>query len=319
MNFVTVFGGSGFIGRYVVRKIAKTGARVRVAVRRPESAGFVKPMGDVGQVVPMAANIRDDTSVAAAVDGADTVINCVGILFPDGKQTFESLQAEGAGRVAAAAKAAGAERFIQISAVGTDADSQSAYARSKAVGEGLVTEAFSSATIIRPSVVFGPEDNFFNKFAAIARLAPALPLIGGGKALFQPVYAGDVADAVAATAQNAKSAGTVYELGGPRTYSFKKLMEIMLAEIGRKRLLVPIPFFAASIQAGAMEIASIVPSAIGFGPATPITRDQVILLKQDNVVSGDFPGLEDLAIDATTMETILPTYLRRYRRGVWHS
>ncbi len=319
MKVVTVFGGSGFIGRYVVREIAKTGARVRVAVRRPESAGFVKPMGDVGQVVPMAANIRDDASVAAAVDGADTVINCVGILFPEGKQTFDSLQAEGAGRVAAAATAAGAERLIQISAVGTDADSDSAYARSKAAGEALVTEAFSGATIIRPSVVFGPEDDFFNKFATIARLAPALPLIGGGHTLFQPVYAGDVADAVAAAAQTVKSAGTVYELGGPRTCSFKELMEIMLAEIGRKRLLIPIPFLAASIQAGAMEIASSLPLAIGIGPITPITRDQVTLLKKDNVVSGDFPGLEDLAIDATAMETILPTYLGRYRRGVWHS
>jgi uncharacterized protein YbjT (DUF2867 family) len=267
----------------------------------------------------MATNIRDDASVAGAVDGADTVINCVGILFPEGKQTFDSLQAEGAGRVAAAANAAGAERLIQISAIGANAASESAYARSKAAGEVLVTEAFSGATIIRPSVVFGPEDEFFNKFAAIARLAPALPLIGGGQTLFQPVYAGDVAQAVAAAAQNAKSAGTVYELGGPRIYSFKELMEIMLAEIGRKRPLVPIPFFAASIQAGAMEIASIVPSAMGIGPTTPFTRDQVTLLKQDNVVSGNFRGLEDLAIDPTTMETILPTYLRRYRRGVWHT
>ena len=319
MKVVTVFGGSGFIGRYVVREIAKTGARVRVAVRRPESAGFVKSMGDVGQVVPTAANIRDDASVAAAVDGADMVINCVGILFPQGKQTFDNLQAEGAGRGAAAAKTAGAERLIQISAVGADADSDSSYARSKAAGEALVTEAFSGATIIRPSLVFGPEDDFFNKFAAIARLAPALPLIGGGQTMFQPVYTGDVADAVAAAAQNAKSVGTTYELGGPRTYSFKELMEIMLAEIGRKRLLVPMPFFAASIQAGVMEIASIVPAALGIGPTTPITRDQVTLLKQDNVVSGDFPGLENLAIEATAMETILPTYLRRYRRGVWHS
>lgn len=319
MNVVTVFGGSGFIGRYVVREIAKTGARVRVAVRRPESAGFVKPMGDVGQIVPMATNIRDDASVAGAVDGADTVINCVGILFPEGKQTFDSLQAEGAGRVAAAANAAGAERLIQISAIGANAASESAYARSKAAGEVLVTEAFSGAIIIRPSVVFGPEDEFFNKFAAIARLAPALPLIGGGQTLFQPVYAGDVAHAVAAAAQNANSAGTVYELGGPRIYSFKELMEIMLAEIGRKRPLVPIPFFAASIHAGAMEIASIVPSAMGIGPTTPFTRDQVTLLKQDNVVSGNFRGLEDLAIDPTTVETILPTYLRRYRRGVWHT
>lgn len=309
MDVVTVFGASGFIGRYVVGEIAKTGARVRAAVRRPDNAGFLKPMGDVGQVTPLAANIRDDASVAAAVDGADTVINLVGILFPGRKQSFEALQAEGARRVAQAVKAAGAKRLIQISAIGADPDSDSAYASTKGIGEQAVKEAFPGASIVRPSIVFGPEDDFFNKFAAIARLAPALPLIGGGHTKFQPVYVGDVAAAVAAICAAPKTAGTTFEIGGPQVYSFRRLMEIMLDEIGRKRLLVPVPFPIAKLQAAVLELS----------PIPILTRDQVKLLQRDNVASGEFPGLDDLGIDATALETILPGYLRRYRRGVWHT
>jgi uncharacterized protein YbjT (DUF2867 family) len=319
MNVVTVFGGSGFIGRYVVREIARTGARVRAAVRRPDNAGFLKPMGDVGQVVPIAANIRDDASVAAAVDGADTVINLVGVLVPDRDQSFQNLQADGAHRVARAAKSAGAERLIQMSAIGADPASDSVYASTKGAGEQLVSEAFPGATIVRPSIVFGPEDDFFNQFAAMARLSPVLPLIGGGHTKFQPVYVGDVADAVASMAQNPKTAGTVYELGGPQVYSFRALLEMILAEIGRKRLLVPVPFPVATAQAAALELALVVPTALGIGPTAPLTRDHVALLRHDNVLSGDFPGLDDLGVDATALEAILPTYLRRYRRGVWHS
>jgi uncharacterized protein YbjT (DUF2867 family) len=309
MDVVTVFGASGFIGRYVVGEIAKTGARVRAAVRRPESASFLKPMGDVGQVTPMAANIRDDASVAAAVDGADVVINLVGILFPGGKQTFNALQADGAQRVAVAAKAAGAKRLVQMSAIGADAESESIYASTKGIGEQLVQDAFPGASIVRPSLVFGPEDDFFNKFAAIARLAPALPLIGGGRTKFQPVYVGDVAAAVVAICANPKTSGTTFEVGGPQVYSFRQLMEIMLAEIDRKRVLAPLPFPIAKLQAAVLELS----------PIPILTRDQVRLLQQDNVLSGNLPGLEDLGIDATTLEAILPGYLRRYRRGVWHT
>ena len=309
MDVVTVFGASGFIGRYVVGEIVKIGARVRAAIRRPDNASFLKPMGDVGQVTPISANIRDDASVAAAVDGADVVINLVGILFPGGKQTFNALQADGAQRVAMAAKAAGAERLVQMSAIGADAESESVYASTKGIGEQLVQDAFPGASIVRPSIVFGPEDDFFNKFAAIARLAPALPLIGGGHTKFQPVYVGDVAAAVAAICANPKTAGATFEVGGPQVYSFRQLMEILLAEIDRKRLLAPLPFPIAKLQAALLELS----------PIPILTRDQVRLLQQDNVLSGDFLGLEDLGIDATALEAILPSYLRRYRRGVWHT
>jgi len=237
------------------------------------------------------------------------VINLVGILFPGGKQTFNALQADGAQRVALAAKAAGAERLVQMSAIGADAESESVYASTKGIGEHLVQDAFPGANIVRPSIVFGPEDDFFNKFAVIARLAPALPLIGGGHTKFQPVYVGDVAAAVAAICANPKTAGTTFEVGGPQIYSFRRLMEILLAEIDRKRLLVPLPFPIAKLQAALLELS----------PIPILTRDQVRLLQQDNVLSGDFPGLEDLGVDATTLEAILPSYLRRYRRGVWHT
>ena len=319
MNIVTIFGASGFIGRYVVREIAKTGAHVRAAVRRPERAGFLKPMGTVGQIIPIAANIRDDASVAAALAGADTVINLVGILQNRGPQNFASLQAEGAARVATAAAAAGVASFVQISAIGADDESDSIYASTKGVGEKRVLASFPGAHILRPSVVFGPEDDFFNKFAAMARMSPVLPLIGSGNTKFQPVYVGDVADAVAAVAGGSARGGQTYELGGPNIYSFRELLEITLAEISRKRLLLPIPFPVAHIQAAMAELAFAVPTALNLGPLTPITRDQVRLLRKDNVTSGNFPGLVDLGIPATALDAILPTYLKRYRRGIWHT
>ena len=309
MNVVTVFGASGFVGRYVVRELARTGARVRAAVRRPDRAGFLKPMGDVGQITPIQANIRDDAPVPAAVAGADTVINLVGILFPHGKQNFLSLQADGARRVAAAAKAAGAERLIQMSAIGASPNSESVYASTKGIGESYVHDIFPEASIVRPSLVFGPEDDFFNRFAALARIAPALPLIGGGPTRLQPVYVGDVADAIAAIAAGKGKPGTTYELGGPRVYSFRRLIEMILEEIGRKRLLVPVPFPVAMVQAAVLELS----------PVPLLTRDQVRLLRHDNVLSGDYPGLDDLAIEPTSLEAILPSYLRRYRRGIWHT
>lgn len=317
LESVTVFGGSGFIGRPVVGEIAKTGARVRVAVRRPEEAQEVKPMGDVGQVTPVAANIRDERSVEAAVAGSDAVVNLVGILYERGRQRFDAVHVDGAARVARAARQAGAKRFVQLSAIGADTSSPSRYASSKGAGEAKVREAFPEATIIRPSIVFGPEDGFFNRFAEMARLTPALPLIGGGHTRFQPAYVGDVADAVTAILADENTAGKTYELGGPKVYTFAELLRILLAEIRRSRLLVPVPFAIASIDAAFLEmlpkiIFAIVPE---MGPAPILTPDQVRLLRQDNVVHEGAPGFADLGITPTALEVILPTYLDRYRRG----
>jgi uncharacterized protein YbjT (DUF2867 family) len=300
---VTVFGGSGFIGRYVVQRLARAGWQVRVAVRRPDEALFLKTSGDVGQVTPIAANIRDDRSVAAAVAGADAVINLVGILYQSGKQSFDAVQSKGAARLAAAAKAAGAARFIQISAVGADPSSASLYAKSKAAGEQAVKLAFPGATILRPSIVFGPEDDFFNRFARLAMMSPALPLIGGGSTKFQPVYVGDVAAAVEKTLDDASTAGKTYELGGPRIYTFRALMEMLLKEIGRCRLLLPLPFALASLKAAFLQLL----------PIPPLTVDQVRLLKRDNVVTANAPGLKELGIAPTTLESVLPGYLDQYR------
>ncbi|MGE3935425.1 MAG: complex I NDUFA9 subunit family protein [Rhodospirillaceae bacterium] len=305
LKSVTVFGGSGFVGRYIVRELAKTGARVRVAVRNVERAQFLKPMGDVGQVVPLLANVRDDASVAAAVDGADAVINLVGILYEGGRQTFQAVQAEAPGRIARAAAATGARRFIQVSAIGADPESESAYGRSKAAGEAAARAAFPGTTVLRPSIVFGPEDDFFNRFAAMARLAPVLPLVNGGETRFQPVYVGDVADAALAALRDPKSAGRTYELGGPGIYTFRALMELMLREIGRKRVLLPVPEIALWAPAMAAELL----------PAPPLTRDQLIQLRRDNVVAPGAAGLPELGIQPTALEVILPTYLPRYRRG----
>jgi NADH dehydrogenase len=302
-GLVTVFGGSGFIGRYVVRNLARAGWQVRVAVRRPDEALFLKTAGDVGQVTPFAANIRDDASVRAAVAGADAVINLVGILYEGGRQKFAAVQAEGAARVAAAARAAGARRLIQISAIGADSQSDSLYARSKALGEQGVINAFPGATILRPSIVFGPEDDFFNRFAKMAMISPALPLIGGGHTKFQPVYVGDVAAAVLRVLEDPATAGKIYELGGPRVYSFRDLLKLMLSEIGRCRLLIPAPFALATLKASVLQLL----------PVPPLTVDQVRLLKHDNVVSPQALTLQDLGIAATPVETVLPSYLDRYR------
>lgn len=302
-GLVTVFGGSGFIGRYVVQRLARAGWQVRVAVRRPNDALFLKTSGDVGQVTPVAANIRDDRSVAAAVAGADAVINLVGILYSSGKQSFDAVQAKGAARIAAAAKAAGAARFVQISAIGADPSSDSAYARSKAEGEQAVKLAFPNATILRPSIVFGPEDDFFNRFARMAMMSPVLPLIGGGHTKFQPVYVADVADAVARALEDDGAMGKTYELGGPRSYTFRALMEMLLKEIGRCRLLVPLPFALASLQGAILQML----------PINLLTVDQVRLLKRDNVVGANALGFKDLGLTPTALEAILPSYLDQYR------
>ena len=300
---ITIFGGSGFIGRYLVKRLAAQGARVRVAVRNPAAAEFLRPMGDVGQIAPVQANLRDDASVAAALAGAAEAVNLVGILFERGRRSFAAVHAEGAGRVARAAAEAGVRRLIQVSAIGAAPDSPSAYARSKARGEAAARAAFPDAAIVRPSVVFGPEDDFFNRFAALARLMPALPLFDGGATRFQPVYVGDVAEALARILESPDSAAQTYELGGPRLYTYREIMELVLAQSRRRRRLVSVPLAAAWPLAVLMELL----------PQPPLTRDQLVQLGLDNVVSDAAPGLADLGIAARAAEPIVAGYLRRYR------
>jgi NADH dehydrogenase len=309
-RLVTVFGGSGFVGRYVVKHLAEQGARVRVAVRRPDNALFLKPMGTVGQIVPMQANLRSEPSVAVAVAGADAVVNLVAVLYERGPQSFAALHARGAAVVARQAAAAGVKHLVQVSSLSADPTSPSAYARSKAAGEAAVREAFPAATIVRPSIVFGAEDQFFNRFAALAQLSPALPLIGGGTARYQPVYVGDVAAAIVRALEEPGAAGKTYELGGPRTYTFAELLQMMLHETGRRRLLLPLPVPLANFMAFFMELGS------RLAPiAPPLTRDQIALLGLDNVVAPGALGLGDLGLVPTAVEGVLPSYLLRFRRG----
>jgi uncharacterized protein YbjT (DUF2867 family) len=306
-TLVTVFGGSGFLGRHVVRALAREGYRIRPAVRRPDLAGHLQPMGRVGQIHPVQANLRYPESVEAAVRGADVVINLVGILFERGKQSFESVQAEGAHAVAQAAAAAGA-RLIHVSALGANPESTSLYARSKAAGEAAVLGTVPGATVFRPSIVFGPEDDFFNRFAALARIAPALPLIGGGETKFQPVFVGDVAQAIAKAVAGGAKGGTIYELGGPEVKTFRELMEYVLTVTERKRLLVPVPFGLARLKAQFLQ----------FMPTPLLTPDQVELLRTDNIVSPNAQAegrdFASLGIAPSALESIVPSYLWRFRK-----
>jgi uncharacterized protein YbjT (DUF2867 family) len=311
-TLVTVFGGSGFLGRHLVRALANRQYRIRVAVRRPELAGHLKPLGGVGQIEAVQANLRFAHSVEAAVRDADVVVNLVGILFERGRQRFDAVQAQGAQAVARAATAAGA-RLIHVSAIGADENSASGYARSKAVGERLMLAVQPAAIIIRPSIVFGPEDEFFNRFAALARIAPALPLPGGGHTRMQPVFAGDVAEAIALAVDGAAKPGTLYELGGPDVLTFRQLMEFTLATIERRRLLMPVPFALLKLQAMFLQ----------FLPQPPITPDQVELLKGDNVVSAaareQGRTLEALGIVPNAIASVVPDYLWRFRKtGQFH-
>ncbi|HMR30963.1 MAG TPA: complex I NDUFA9 subunit family protein [Geminicoccaceae bacterium] len=299
---VTVFGGTGFIGRHVVRRLAERGATVRVPTRAPRNAGFLQPMGNVAQIVLIPFDRPDDERIAALVEGTTHVVNCIGILAERKAGDFAAVQGELPGRIAAAATAAGARRLAHLSAIGADADSASLYARTKAQGEAAVRRAFPQATILRPSVVFGPEDGFFNRFAAMARIAPALPLIGGGRNRFQPVYVGDVAEAVMAGLTQPETAGRTYELGGPRACSMRELMAYMLQVIERRRVLVSVPWGVATRLARLAELA----------PVPPLTRDQVELLKRDNVVAADAAGLAELGIPPTPLEVVVPGYLRQY-------
>ncbi len=307
-SLVTVFGGSGFLGRHVVRALARRGYRIRVAVRRPELAGFLQPLGYVGQIQLVQANLRYPQSVRRAAEGADAVVNLVGILSPSGRQSFKAVQAFGARAVAEAAAQAGA-RLVHVSAIGADSHSESVYARTKAEGEAAARELVPDAIILRPSLVFGPEDEFFNKFASMARMSPALPLIGGGQTRFQPVFVGDVAAAVEAAVDGKAKAGTTYELGGPEVRTFEDLLKLVLHEIGAKRPLVTLPFGLASVIAGIVE----------HFPMAPLTSDQVTLLKTDNVVSdaaqSEGRTLAALGVTPMALASILPSYLWRFRKA----
>jgi uncharacterized protein YbjT (DUF2867 family) len=315
-TLITLYGGSGFIGRHVVRAIAKTGARMRIAVRRPELCGHLQPLGDVGQINVVQANVRFPDSLIGPAEGADAVINLVGILFPTGKQTFNAVQDEGARHVAEAARTAGARALVHVSAIGADKDAPSVYARSKAAGETAVAEVFPAVVILRPSVVFGPEDDFFNRFGALARIAPILPLIGGGHTRLQPVFVGDVAKAVVASLTGKAAAQAPYELGGPEILTLKQVMRRVLDYTMRRRLLVPLPFWLATVQAAFLQ----------WLPTPPLTVDQVRLLRIDNVVSEAATRrgrtLQGLGItEPIAIEAVVPDYLERFRpRGqfsVW--
>jgi NADH dehydrogenase len=301
-KLVTVFGGSGFLGRHTVRALAQAGWRIRVAVRHPNLAFFLRPAGTVGQIAPFKCDVTDPVQVAAAIAGAEAVVNLTGILYPRG-QSFEEVHCDGALNIAEEAARARVNWLVHVSAIGADATSNSHYAQTKAEGETRVRRAFPAATILRPSIVFGPEDDFFNRFAGLARISPILPLIGGGRTRFQPVFVGDVANAIGVALSSEASRGKLYELGGPMTYSFKELMQIVCQETGRKRILLPLPFGLALFKSFFLQMM----------PMPLLTPDQVRLLRHDNVVSPPALTLADLGIAANSVEAEVPGYLWRFR------
>lgn len=308
-QLVTIIGGSGFLGRYIARRMAQQGWRVRVATRRPNDAMYVRTYGAVGQVEPVFCNIRDDASVRAVVHGADAVVNCAGILAENGKNSFEAVQDEGAGRVARIAAEEGAARLVHVSAIGADAEANSDYARTKAEGEAAVLAHMPGAMILRPSIMFGPEDEFFNRFAGMTRLGPILPVVGADTK-FQPVYVDDVA-AAAEKGLTGAAEGGVYELGGPDVASFRELMQEMLGVIRRRRLILNLPFWVARLMATGLSVAQFV--TFGLFRNTVLTKDQIVNLGLDNVVSDGARGLTDLGIRPTATEAVLPDYLWRFR------
>lgn len=303
-KIVTIVGGTGFLGRYVVRRLAKAGYVVRVIARNPEQAAYLKTAGDPGQVVLMGGDVSRPESLSGKIDGSWAVINLVGVLFESGKHTFTAVHAQGAERLAQMASQGKAERFIQVSALGIDKSANSQYARSKLLGEKAVLSAFHDATVLRPSIMFGPEDNFINQFARMATLSPALPLIGGGRTKFQPVYVDDVAAAIETCLEMPNTKGQTYELGGPSIYTFKEILNYMLRVTGRSRALIPLPFPVASAMGAAANIL----------PVPPLTADQVRLLKIDNVVSPAARTFASLGIRPQTLDEIVPGYLARYRK-----
>ncbi|HEY8615097.1 complex I NDUFA9 subunit family protein [Phenylobacterium sp.] len=307
-NLVTVFGGSGFVGKQAVRQLARAGWRIRVAVRNVNLGYNLRMLGDVGQIDLIQANVRNEASCRRALEGATAALNLVGVGREAGRQGFQAVHVAGARNVAEQARAEGVVRLVQMSALGADANSDSKYARSKAEGELAVREIYPDAVVARPSVMFGPEDDFFNNFASMGVMLPALPLFGGGTTRFQPVFVGDVAKALAKMVTLEECAGQTYELGGPAAFTFRELMEMICAETQRRRLLLPLPHAAAAALGSAFDLVQ------GF-MQPPITSDQAKLLKVDNVCSGAYPGLEELGITPTTLEAVLPTYLYRYRKG----
>jgi uncharacterized protein YbjT (DUF2867 family) len=306
-KLVTVFGGSGFVGRHLVHALAKRGHRILVAVRRPDLAGHLQPLGTVGQIKAIQANLRFRWSIDRAVEGADAVVNLVGILSQSGRQTFDAVQASGPRAIGEACRAAGIGDLVHVSAIGADQPSTVGYLRSKAEGEAGILEAMPATVIMRPSIIFGPEDDFFNRFAAMARLAPALPLIGGGTTRFQPVFVGDVGEAIARAVDGDARRGAIYELGGPEVLTFRECMERMLAVTQRRRMLVTVPWSAARMMGRVGQ----------HLPGAPLTLDQVRMLRFDNVVSAEARAesrtLEGLGIHPTALEIVLPTYLARFR------
>ena len=303
-HVATVFGGAGFIGRYVVQRLAARGYVVRVAGRNPAGARFLQTQGSVGQIVPLSAGVAAEGACARAIAGADLVVNLVGILQESKAGDFQRIQAEGAGRIARLAAAAGVERLVHLSAIGADPSSPSQYGRTKAAGEAAVRDAFPAATILRPSLVFGPEDQFFNRFAGLARMLPFMPVVAGASR-FQPVYVGDVADAVIAAATREDAVGKTFELGGPRVASFRELLRFILDTTGHHRPLVDLPAALVKLQV-----------AIGrFLPNPPLTQDQLLMLQRDNVVAAGALGLADLGIAPKALEAVVPGYLQRFRSG----
>ncbi len=316
-SIATVFGASGFLGRYVVRAMASRGWRIRAASRRPDLGNYLQPMGRVGQIVPVQANLRYPASLAAVLRDAEVAVNLVGILSPSGRQNFEAVHVFGARAAARAAKEAGVRHFVQVSAIGADAHAESSYARTKGRAEAAVRDIFPDAVILRPSILFGPEDDFFNRFAALARMEPVLPLLGGGKTLFQPAYVGDVAEAVAQAAEGEATAGATYELGGPEVKSFKEILDYICAVTGRDRPLIPVPLGLARYPAAVLEVVDAL--AMGFFPKMLVTtRDQLKLLETDNVVSQQARDarltLEGLGIEPRGIAAVVPSYLYRFRK-----
>lgn len=308
-GLVTVFGGSGFVGGQVVRALAKAGYRVRVAVRQPNLAYRMRMLGDVGQIEVVQANVRVPSSVARALDGAEACVNLVGVLWESGRQKFQSIHAMGARNVAEAAAKVGVKRLVHVSAIGADVNAKAKYARSKGDGEAAVRAAFPGATIVRPSIVFGPEDDFFNRFAQMAALAPVMPLVGG-ETKFQPVFVGDVAAVIAKAVASPAAVGVTYELGGPTVYTMREILELILVETGRNRPLLPVPWPLAGLIGSLGDLqASILPLA------PPLTTDQVEMLKDDNVADHGLPGLAEAGVVPTAVEAVVPTYLYRYRKG----
>lgn len=302
---VTVFGASGFLGRHLVQRLARQGYRIRAAVRQPGTAHFLRPMGETGQIQPIQANIRSDASVRRLVEGAEAVINLVGILHERGRQSFEALHVDGPARIAAHAQASGVKRLVHVSALGADPHAPSAYARSKAAGEAALRERFADAIILRPSILFGPEDRFFNRFAAMARISPVLPLIGGGHTRLQPLFVGDAAEAARRALERPDAPGRLYELGGPRSYTLREILDLVLQVTERRRLLLPVPFWAARMLGQTLSLL----------PNPPLTEEEVRLLERDNVVAPDAADIRSLGIEPVAAEVILPTYLVRYRKA----